>query len=129
MSATDQINAFLASLQDLMVRAGNDPALAERLLEAPRDVIAGEVASPIPAGIEILVARDETGELRATARLDEGFEGELDESVLEEIAGGRADFKSSFGSRSDKTASEFRKATDRPAPDALKGISGQPRRV
>ncbi|MEP9377255.1 hypothetical protein ABLE91_11100 [Aquabacter sp. CN5-332] len=90
MSDIDQINTLLAAAQSLAARAEQDPALAERLLAAPHDVISQEAGCPFPDGIDIQAARDETGALQITASIDSKFEGELNDALLDHVSGGKS---------------------------------------
>jgi hypothetical protein len=88
VTISDQINKLLATAQDLVARSDNDPALAERLLTAPNETVAGAAGCAVPEGMNISAARDASGKLEMTASIGQEFEGELDDSLLERVSGG-----------------------------------------
>ncbi|WP_454917397.1 hypothetical protein [Xanthobacter sediminis] len=91
MSGNDPVFPLLVAVQELAARANSDPALADRLLAAPGDVIRREAGTAFPAGLNIRPVRDEAGVLRLTASFDDAFEGELDDGLLGHVAGGRSE--------------------------------------
>lgn len=97
MDTNDQIKALMASATELLTRAKDDPALAEALLADPAAEIGRAAGQPIPEGIVLSAMRDEAGAIALSAKADPDFEGELDDALLSEIAGGSQTARNDLG--------------------------------
>lgn len=88
MDMNDQVNALMASASELLGRAKDDPELAEALLADPSAEISRAAGQPIPDGITVSATRNEAGAIELSTEASPDFEGELDDALLSEIAGG-----------------------------------------
>jgi hypothetical protein len=90
MSGTtkNDVERLLAAANELATKAKSDPALAQRLLDDPTGLIAQAAGRPIPAGVQVAARRSAHDEIQIDAALDPAFEGELDDGLLETVAGG-----------------------------------------
>lgn len=88
MTGNDQIAGLLATIQDLVQQAKQDVELSERLLADPATVVAEAAGHPIPTGVVITAAHNSEGAVELKAEADPDFDGELDDSRLEAVAGG-----------------------------------------
>ena len=89
MTATDRVQALIVAAQDLANRALSDDSLAERLLANTHDTIAEAGGLTVPAGIMMKARRLDDGTVEISGQADPDFEGELDETALDNVAGGR----------------------------------------
>lgn len=83
--------ALLAAGQKLLAAAATDEALAERLIKNPEQTIADAAGQPWPKGL--LLKFEESADGKAVAlkpEIDPAFSGELDDKVLDNVAGGKS---------------------------------------
>jgi hypothetical protein len=88
MTTNDQIKALMATANDLLARAKDDPTLAEAMMADPAAEISRAAGQPIPAGVTMSATRNETGVIELSADASADFEGELDDALLSQVAGG-----------------------------------------
>jgi hypothetical protein len=88
MTGNDQMAALLATIEDLAQQAKHDSELSARLLADPAATVAEAAGHPIPAGVLITATRNSEGAVDLKADADPDFDGELDDSHLEAVAGG-----------------------------------------
>jgi hypothetical protein len=88
MDIGEQIKRLLASANDLLARAKDDPALAEALLADPAAEIGRAAGHSVPEGMLVSAARGEDGAIALAVQADPAFEGELDDALLSEVAAG-----------------------------------------
>jgi hypothetical protein len=88
MTGNDQIEALLATIHDLMGQAKQDAELSQRLLADPATTVAEAAGHPLPTGVTITAQRNSEGAVELKAEADPDFDGELDDSLLDAVAGG-----------------------------------------
>jgi hypothetical protein len=75
--------------QQVIDRAGTDPAFRSQLLENPSAAISGLLGIPLPAGVTVRVIEEQPGEVVLVLPSRSMKAGaELTEENLEEVAGG-----------------------------------------
>jgi hypothetical protein len=75
--------------QQVLDRAGTDPAFRARLLENPNAAVGEHMGSPLPAGITIRVIEEQPGEVVLVLPAQSTASGaSLSEDELERAAGG-----------------------------------------
>jgi hypothetical protein len=96
MTSIDQITALIAKAQQLAEQAKNDPELANRLLANPAETVAEASGHQIPAGVLVTAARNDEGAIELDAKPTPDFDGELDDTLLDAVSGGRAGMTTMF---------------------------------
>jgi hypothetical protein len=88
MTGNEQIAALLATIEDLAQQAKQDAELSERLLADPAAAVAEAAGHPVPPGVTVTAQRNSDGAVELKAEADPNFDGELDDSRLDAVAGG-----------------------------------------
>lgn len=89
MTTSEQIKTLLSTAHDLMLRAADEPDLAERLLKEPHATISQQAGCDFPNGLHVTAVVDDEGSLQMAASIDPDFEGEPDDELMARVAGGR----------------------------------------
>lgn len=83
-----ELTTLVETARRLAEEARTNPSLAERLLADPAVVISDAAGTKIPDGISVSTQRNDDGSIAVSARIDPAAANELDDSLLERVAGG-----------------------------------------
>ncbi|MEP9377251.1 hypothetical protein ABLE91_11080 [Aquabacter sp. CN5-332] len=81
---------LILAANQLLQAANGDPAVAERLLEDAKGEIERAAGKPVPEGVVLSVRQGSDQRFYLSVAIDPGFEGEIDDWVLEAVSGGTA---------------------------------------
>ena len=84
-----QVDKLQAAAKKLIQQAQTDRAVAQRLEHEPAKAIAAEAGCPVPAGVLIKVVRGADGKIGLVPEVDPALKGELDDKLLDQVAGGK----------------------------------------
>ncbi len=89
MTTTDTIAALMGAAQDLAERAKSDPELVNQIMADPGHAVAEAAGHALPEGVLVTATTDADGTIAFTAAQDPAFDGELDDALLDAVAGGQ----------------------------------------
>jgi NAD(P)H-hydrate repair Nnr-like enzyme with NAD(P)H-hydrate epimerase domain len=90
MTTSDTIAALMSAAQDLAERAKSDPALVNQIMTDPGHAVAEAAGRDLPDGVLVTATTGDDGTIVFAAAQDPDFDGELDDAVLDAVAGGGA---------------------------------------
>ncbi len=88
MTTADTIGALMSAAQDLAERARSNPELVNQIMADPAQAIADAARHPMPEGVMVTATTAEDGTIVFAASQDPDFDGELDDALLDAVAGG-----------------------------------------
>ncbi len=88
MTTTDTIAALMSAAQDLAERAKSDPELVNQIMADPGHAVAEAAGYALPEGVLVTATTDADGTIVFSAAQDPEFDGELDDALLDAVAGG-----------------------------------------
>ena len=88
--ASEMIAALMNAAQDLAERAKSDPELVNQIMADPGQAVADAAGQPVLDGVLVTATTGEDGAISFAAAQDPDFDGELDDVLLDAVAGGQS---------------------------------------
>jgi hypothetical protein len=88
MTTSDTIAALMNAAQDLAERAKSDPELVNQIMADPGQAVAEAAGQALPDGVLVTATTGADGTIVFAAAQDPEFDGELDDALLDAVAGG-----------------------------------------
>jgi hypothetical protein len=88
MTTSNTIAALMSAASDLAERARSNPELVNQIMADPAQAIADAAGQPVPEGVLVTATTSEDGAIVFAAAQDPDFDGELDDALLDAVAGG-----------------------------------------
>jgi hypothetical protein len=89
MTTADTIATLMSAASDLAERARSNPDLVNQIMADPGHAVAEAAGHALPEGVLVTATTDADGTIVFSAAQDPEFDGELDDALLDAVAGGR----------------------------------------